>query len=208
MKIAIFGASGFAREVRDIAYILGYTGIVFIEKKKEKYDINDFTIVEEDKIYTLSQQGYKFIIGIGNTKIRKEVRDKYPNLDYINLIHPTATFGYKQLAILNNKIGNIIFAGARITNNIEVGDFGIYYLNCTVAHDCIIEDFVTICPGANISGNVKLSIGAYIGANACILQGRSITEKMIIGKYATVAAGSVVTKNVLDHKIVKGVPAK
>jgi len=31
---------------------------------------------------------------------------------------------------------------------------------------------------------------------------------MIIGKYATVAAGSVVTKNVLDHKIVKGVPAK
>jgi len=35
MKIAIFGASGFAREVRDIAYILGYTGIVFIEKKKK-----------------------------------------------------------------------------------------------------------------------------------------------------------------------------
>jgi acetyltransferase-like isoleucine patch superfamily enzyme len=89
-----------------------------------------------------------------------------------------------------------------------MGNFGIFYLNSTIAHDCIIEDFVTVLPGANISGNVKLSMGAYIGANTCVLQGKSVTEKLIIGKYSIVGAGAVVTKNVPDNTIVKGIPAK
>lgn len=206
MKIAIFGASGFAREVKDIALNLGYRKVVFIEK--DKTNIDSFEVVSEYQLEFLSKQDYKFIIGIGNTKIREEIKSRFPNLNYVNLIDPTATFGYDQLNKINSKAGNIVFAGVRMTNNIEVGNFGIYYLNCTVAHDCVIQDFVTICPGANISGNVKLLAGSYIGANACILQGKSITEKMIIGKYAVVAAGAVVTKNVSDHKIVRGIPAK
>jgi len=207
MKIAIFGASGFAREVRDIAFILGYKDIIFIDKDKEE-SINNFSIATEKSVYAIAQAGYKFIIGIGDTKIRKKITEKYPTLNYVNLIHPTATFGYRQLEELEKKVGNIVCAGARITNNIEIGNFGIYYLNCTVAHDCIIEDFVTISPGANISGNVKISTGSCIGANACILQGKSINEKMIIGEHSIVGAGSVVTKNVPDNTIVKGIPAK
>ncbi|SNT02730.1 sugar O-acyltransferase, sialic acid O-acetyltransferase NeuD family [Anaerovirgula multivorans] len=207
MKIAIFGASGFSREVRDIASILGYKEIIFIDKTNTG-DLEDFPIVNEKQVYTFAEADYKFTIGIGNPKIRKEIRDRYPDLNYVNLIDPTATFGYRQFVELEKKVGNIICAGTRMTNNIEMGNFGVYYLNCTVAHDCIIEDFVTISPGVNISGNVKLSMGAYIGANTCILQGKSITEKMIIGKNSTVGAGSVVTKNVPDHTIVKGIPAK
>ncbi|AOY78161.1 hypothetical protein [Clostridium formicaceticum] len=207
MKIAIFGASGFAREVRDIAFVLGYKEIIFIDKSKAG-NLGDFSIVTEKEVCALAEAGYQFTIGIGDTKIRKEIRDRYASLPYINLIHPTATFGYEQFIKLEKKVGNIICAGARMTNNIEVGNFGIYYLNCTVAHDCIIEDFVTISSGANISGNVRLSMGVYIGANACILQGKSITEKIIVGKNATVGAGAVVTKNVPDHTIVKGIPAK
>lgn len=207
MKIAILGTSGFSREVWDIASVLGYKEIIFIDKVK-KESLNGFSVVSEKEIYVLSQIGYKFVIGIGNPKIRTEIRNRYPNLDYVNLIHPTVTFGYGQLAELKKKVGNIICAGTRMTNNIKMGDFGIYNLNCTIGHDCIIEDFVTISPGANISGNVKISTGSYIGTNASILQGKSITEKILIGKSSIVGAGSVVTKNVPDHTIVKGNPAK
>lgn len=207
MKIAIFGASGFAREVRDIAFNLEYQEVIFINKRRAEA-LEDFPMATEKEVDMLAEAGYKFIIGIGDTKIRQNIKNRYPNLDYVNLIHPTATFGYGQLAEFERKIGNIVCAGARMTNNIEIGNFGIYYLNSTVAHDCIIEDFVTISPGANISGNVKLSKGSYIGVNACILQGKSISEKVTIGKYSVVGAGSVVTQNVPDHTIVKGVPAK
>ncbi|MGF7056649.1 acetyltransferase [Brassicibacter mesophilus] len=207
MKIAIFGISGFPQEVRDIAFILGYKEIVFIDKTKQE-KLGDFPVVAEGEVYTLVKTGYKFAIGIGNPKIRKDIRERYPDLNYVNLIHPTATFGYGQLEEVQKSIGNIICAGVRMTNNIKIGNFGIYNLNCTIGHECIIEDFVTISPGANISGNVKLSSGSYIGSNACILQGKSITEKMIIGKNSIVGAGAVVTKNISDHKIVKGSPAK
>ena len=44
--------------------------------------------------------------------------------------------------------------------------------------------------------------GASIGANATILPG------IIIGKYAFIGAGSVVTKNVPDYAVMAGNPAK
>lgn len=44
--------------------------------------------------------------------------------------------------------------------------------------------------------------GASIGANATIVCGHTI------GKYAMVAAGAVVTKDVGDYELVAGVPAK
>ena len=44
--------------------------------------------------------------------------------------------------------------------------------------------------------------GATIGANATIVCGTSI------GKFAFVAAGAVITKNVVDYALMKGVPAK
>jgi acetyltransferase-like isoleucine patch superfamily enzyme len=44
--------------------------------------------------------------------------------------------------------------------------------------------------------------GASIGANATIVCGRTI------GEYAMVAAGSVVTRDVLPHQLVAGNPAR
>ena len=44
--------------------------------------------------------------------------------------------------------------------------------------------------------------GVTIGANATIICGTSI------GKFAFVAAGAVITKNVVDYALMKGVPAK
>ena len=44
--------------------------------------------------------------------------------------------------------------------------------------------------------------GASIGANATIICG------VAIGKWAMVAAGAVVTKNVKNHALVVGVPAR
>ena len=47
-----------------------------------------------------------------------------------------------------------------------------------------------------------LHTGASIGANATVVCGHEV------GKWAMVAAGAVVTKNVPDHALVAGVPAK
>lgn len=79
------------------------------------------------------------------------------------------------------------------------------------------EDGVMIAPGVRIAtinhdmnerhttytyGKVTIKKNAWIGMNVTICPG------VTIGKYAVVAAGAVVTKDVPDYAVVGGVPAK
>jgi len=182
--------------------------LVYIDLNPQGNTYFGFSIVGEDQISQLVKEGYHFAIGVGDNKSRRRIFEKYSHLSFPNIIHPTASLGFKQGEVLNDKGGNVITAGVRFTNNIKMGNFGIFNLNCTIGHDCIIEDFVNVAPGANISGNVCLKKGSYIGTNAAVLQGRSIESKIIIGQFATVGAGAVVTKNVKDHTVVAGIPGK
>ncbi|WP_416141357.1 NeuD/PglB/VioB family sugar acetyltransferase [Lysinibacillus capsici] len=206
--IGIFGSSGLAREIADIAISLGYNEVFFIDFEKGFEEISGLKIISEKDILTMEYGEIDFIIGVGEGNVREKIYNKFPNLKYVNLIHPSVTFGNKQRESLMNKKGNIFCAGSRVTNNIDFGDFGLFNLNITIGHDCLIEDFVTISPGANISGNVYIKKGSYIGTGSTILQGKSLNEKLAIGKYATVGAGAVVVKDVPPHTIVKGIPAK
>ena len=160
MKLAIMGASGFSRETADVAFDMGYKDIVFVDHLCKNNSYFGFSLCEESKIPGLVDEGYNFIIGIGDNKTRQKIFSKFPGLPYVNVIHSSATFGYHQRLHLEQTVGNIITAGVRFTNNIVMGNFGIYNLNCTIGHDCVIEDFVNLAPGANISGNVFLSLFA------------------------------------------------
>ena len=68
-------------------------------------------------------------------------------------------------------------------------------------HDAEIGDYVTIAPRAVLLGRVKIEENVFIGANSTILPGVVVARNSIIG------AGAVVTKNVPEGTIAKGVPA-
>lgn len=209
MKIAIFGASGQGREVADICREIGYEEIIFLvsDEKEESPFSEKIFLDTKETVLRLKDEGYDFSIGISSSIIRQKIYNNYPNLEYPNIVHPSSTFGYLQRKKFNQSKGNIVSAGVRFTNNIFIGNFGIYNLNATVSHDSIIEDYVSIMSAVNISGNVHIHKGAYIGVNAAILQG-NIEKKLIIGENSIVGAGAVVTKDVSENVTVAGVPAK
>lgn len=97
--------------------------------------------------------------------------------------------------------GQVVFPGARISPDSELGDHVHVGYNAIVSHGCIVGDFVTICPGAVLSGDVHVGEDAFIGANAVVVHG-GIT----IDAGAVVGAGAVVTKDVSG--IVCGNPAR
>lgn len=208
MEIGIFGSSGFAREVADICVELGYTKIFFIDKEQGIEPITGFEIVSEQNVYDRNNTIVSYVIGIGDGNIRSKILKKHENLNFVNLIHPTATFGIAQASNLEKTKGNIICAGVRLTNNISLGNFGLLNLNVTIGHDCVLEDFVTISPGANVSGNVHIHEGSYIGTGSTILEGKNLKEKLHIGEKSIVGAGAVVVKDVPVNVVVKGIPAK
>lgn len=207
-KIAIIGASGFGREVADIVLDLGYVEVLFLAKCPTDNQLIGFPLLEEtkDTIQRLNEDGFDFVIGIGDPKTRKIIIDKYPYLNYPNIIHPTATFGHKQKNKLEKVKGNIITAGCRFTNNITFGNFGVFNLNTVIGHDSQIEDFVSIMSNVVVSGNIKIETGVYIGSSAVIVQG-SNERKRVIGAHSFIGIGAVVVRRVKNNTKVFGNPA-
>lgn len=206
-KIGIFGTSGFAREVSDIARVAGYVP-VFIARDEVEIAGFDFPydVILEDEVPSSGLSA--FSVGIGENNTRKKIATKYyKSLNFINLLHPSATFGNTQKEELQKGIGIIVCAGVRFTSNIKVGDFSIFNLNCTIGHDSIIDPYVNVAPGANISGNVHLMSGCWLGTGAVINQG-SFNSKLTVGEATIIGSGAVVTKSCDANATYVGAPAK
>ena len=206
-KIAIFGASSFAREVADICHDLGYEEMVFVSDYDDVEEVDDIKVLKTKDIEGLSGDGYQFTIGVGSSDIRRKIVSQFPDLDYTNLVHPTATFGRTQRDALEKSKGNIIAAGVRLTNNIEIGNFVVLNLNVVVGHDCILEDFVSIMSGTLISGNVVIREASYIGCGASVTNGTA-DKKLEIGKNSLIGMGAVVIRRVKENTTVFGNPAR
>lgn len=205
--LGIFGTSGFAREVDDIAYALGWH-TVFIARDAAERDTwsGPGDAMLENELGT--NTGWKFTIGIGDNAVRQKVAQRFAGqLDFINLLHPSASFGRGQQALIGARRGVIVCAGVRFTNNIQVGDFSIFNLNVTVGHDVIVDDFVNISPGANISGNVHIGTRCWVGTGSALNQGTPET-KLHIGIDTMVGSGSVVVSDCEQGAVYVGIPAK
>lgn len=121
------------------------------------------------------------------------------NVRWANLFH----YGFS-----NVSIGNTCFIGDEVTLDAR-GGFTLED-HVTLSNGCSIvthinvgfEDHPLQALYSTKESRVLIKRGAYIGTGAIILPG------VTIGKESVVAAGAVVTKNVPDHVMVAGVPAK
>lgn len=206
-KIAIFGFGGHASEIIDICDALGYEDIVLLVLPSETPEpSSSFKYLKEEDIPTLQKEGYSFAIGMADGKIRHKIYKKYNELNYPALIHPDTSFGKRQLQVVENTPGTIVAAGTRFMSSIQLGKFCVFGLNCTVGHDSIFEDYVSVMPGVNISGNVHIKKFGYIGSGAVVLQGTN-KKKITLNEGLVVGAGAVVTKSFNTGSVIAGVPA-
>lgn len=105
-----------------------------------------------------------------------------------------------------------------VSNNVKIGNCCKLQNNVSLYEGVELEDFVFCGPSSVFtndltprakypkgSSNYKKTLiktGASIGANATIVCGHTV------GKWALIGAGAVVTKNVPNHALMLGVPAK
>ena len=71
-----------------------------------------------------------------------------------------------------------------------------------IAHDCIVEDRVTISSSVTMGGHTHLGAGSNIGLSAVIHQ------RIVIGRGAMIGMGSVVTKHIAPFALAYGTPAR
>lgn len=206
--IAIFGVGGFGREVlaliKDINSekvqwnILGF----FDDGYEKGVMINGYPNLGKTEDLNNWKKPISIAVSVGNPVTKKKIIDKIVNplVNYPTLVHPSAWIGDKDFVKLGK--GCIICAGNMITTNIEIGDFVILNLGCTVGHDSIIKDYAAFMPSVNISGEVVIEEGVYVGTGAKII------NQLEIGAYTIVGAGAVVAKSLPARCTAVGVPAK
>lgn len=207
IKIAIFGAGGFGREVHFLIEQINeinptYEFIGYFDDGIEKGKlINDYPVLGGINELNQYNTELSIAIAIGDPTVKRKVIEKITNpfVNFPLLIHPGVLIGNRKF----NKIGKgcIICAGVIITVNITIKDFVILNLSCTVGHDTIIGDYSSFMPSVNISGEVIIESGVYIGTGAKIINQLTIGENTIVG------AGAVVCKSLPANCTAVGVPA-
>jgi sugar O-acyltransferase (sialic acid O-acetyltransferase NeuD family) len=206
--LGIFGTSGFARETRDIAAELGYRCVFIAASEADTAALaaGDDVILEAE--LDRHAAGMRFSIGIGENRIREKIAVRHAAaLEFVNLVHPSASFGWGHAGVVHAARGVIVCAGVRFTNSIQVGNFSIFNLNATIGHDTEIGDFVNVSPGANVSGNVRIGKGCWIGTGSAINQGQP-GAPLVIGEGTVVGSGAVVNKACDPGAVYAGVPAR
>jgi acetyltransferase EpsM len=196
MKIAIIGTGGHSKVIVDlISHYENYKIIGFYDDNKSGKFL-EYPIL--GKINDINNIEFYYIIAIGDDLIRKSIYNKFKNLKWITLIHPSAIISKN----CNIDIGTIVMAGAIIQAYVKIGKFCIINTGSSIDHECEVGDFSSICPNATLCGNVSIGYESFIGANATIIQ------KIKIGNNCIIGAGSVVIRDVDNNSKLVGNPAK
>ncbi|WP_248802277.1 acetyltransferase [Pseudomonas sp. MWU13-2100] len=114
-----------------------------------------------------------------------------------NFLHPGI-----DLTMTRMGVGNYLQEGVILQAEVSLGDNSSISYGSLVGHEGRIGHSVFMAPGVAIAGCVEVGDGAFIGTNATIL------PRLRIGRWATVGAGAVVTRDVPDYAVVVGNPAK
>jgi len=188
----IFPAGGFSHEVAALALSCGFEASCFYDDYKRA----DFIKPASDLAANAA-----LALAIGSSQERKKIfKTLQAEYRFPSLIHPSALLMSPETISIGR--GAIICAGSILTTNISLGHFVIINLHSSVGHDCVLGNFVSLMPGARLSGGVTLEDEVYVGTNASILPG------LRIGAGATIGAGAVVTKDVAANATVVGIPAR
>ena len=98
--------------------------------------------------------------------------------------------------------GAYVNAGSVLGSHVRLGCHAHVNRAATLGHDSSLGFAASLGPGAVVAGHVEIAPAAFVGAGATLLPG------VRIGRRAVVGSGSVVTKDVADHDVVVGNPAR
>lgn len=136
-------------------------------------------------------------ISIGDNRDRKRIARQI-KAEFPSFVHSAAQL-YPSVCCGK---GVQIFPGAVLDAAVTVGSFVIVNNNATISHQTRVGDFAHIAINAVVAGNVTIGEGCLVGGASVILPG------IKLGAWSVIGAGAVVTRDVPDHSIVAGNPAR
>jgi len=155
-KIALYGNGGHSKVLQDCAATSGTSISIVFDDVDHPYNIDENP---HDKI----------VIAIGNNEVRERIAGIVEH-EFGILIHRSAQIAADVLI----GDGTVVLANAVIQAGAEIGRHVIVNANCVIDHDAVIEDFVSIYPGAYVGGNARVGKGKTVGPNEVVERGMCV----------------------------------
>lgn len=207
-RVAIFGAGGLAREMRQVMRDIAAAGqpsdlVAFIvDPGLEAPDTVHGVPVARDAVAMLrADAGLRIVVALGDPAAREAAVARITAAvgpRFATLVHPRAWIG----DTVTIGEGSMIFGFTSATTDVRIGRHVLINPACAIAHDCVLEDFATLAPGVILAGGVRLEAGCNLGTGAKVL------PRQCIGRGAVVGGGALVRATVAAGSTVVGVPAR
>lgn len=205
MKLIIYCAGGFGREILDIAYRVN-----FVTKRWDVITFLDDVLASGTLVSGVSTQKFsdvkrlcgggdcEFVIANGEPSIRKMLADKIHDHPLAILCDPTVIIS------ATAKVGDglLIAAYSSIASDAKIGMNVAINTQSVVGHDVEIGDHSVISSMVNIGGGTIVGESSYLG------MGAQIKERVKIGSNSIIGMGSIVYKDIPDGVIALGNPAR
>lgn len=187
----IYGASGHAKVIIESLESSGESIEGIFDDNIDIKGLLGHQVVAGKYVSDLDSSS-QLIIAVGSNTIRARLVSRM-KVQFGNVIHSNAILSKScQLGL-----GVAVMAGVVVNANVKIGNHTILNTNCSVDHDCVLEDFVHIGSNSALCGNVHVGEMTLIGAASVVL------PNIKIGKNCTIGAGAIVTKDVPDDTTVK-----
>ena len=205
--LVLYGSGGLAREIHEMVLDLNddkpawnLLGFLDDDPNRVGVEIHDLPVLGGTD-WLSGHPSVRVVVAVGGTAAKRRMAQRVEEVSgnvFATLIHPLARIGRR----VEVGSGSVVCAGTVVTTDIRIGRHVVLNLNCTVGHDAVLEDYVTVAPTVNVSGNVNVGQGCDLGTGSTIIQG------MNIGPWTIVGAGAVVVKDLPANVTAVGSPAK
>lgn len=201
-KVFLFGYSGHAYMIIESFIAAGYKIAGYFdyhEAPTNPYQIPYFGFEGHVDVKSIVKSDLVFP-SVGDNHIRIKLVSFFEKnqLKQCVLIDPSVRISNSSSIGLSTYIG----VNTIINSQSQIGKGVIINTAVIIEHECQVQDFSHVAPGAVLCGNVSVGKATFIGANSVVKNNTSICSDVILG------AGSVVVKSIEEKGIWAGNPSK
>jgi sugar O-acyltransferase (sialic acid O-acetyltransferase NeuD family) len=139
------------------------------------------------------------VVALGNNPLRLRVAALWEaHAEWARPVHPSAVV-FPSVTI---GPGSVVFAGSVLNSCARLGAHVVVNTGVVVEHDCVLEDGVSVSPGACMGGRVHVERGAFVST------GVTLAPRVRVGAGSVIGAGAVVVSDIPAGVLAYGVPAR